>query len=98
MGLTPAIDLDMGRGRAYKSFRKRGAGVLQIGETPQFYPVKPGDLVRIPPHTFHRITCTGSQPMRYLSVDAFLEGESKAEPTWDSHVRMLCEEFGWDFD
>jgi hypothetical protein len=36
--------------------------------------------------------------MRYLSVDAFLEGESKAEPTWDNHVRMLCEEFGWDFD
>lgn len=75
-----------------------GAGVLQVGETPQYFPVKPGDLVRIPPHTFHRITCTGSQPMRYLSVDAFVGGKSKAEPTWDSHVRLLCATFGWDFD
>lgn len=75
-----------------------GTGVLQIGETPQHYPVKPGDLVRIPVHAYHRITCTGSQPLRYLSVDAFVEGRSKAEPTWESHVRVLCEQFGWDFD
>ena len=75
-----------------------GSGVLQIGETPEYYPVKPGDLVRIPPHTFHKITCTGSHPVRYLSVDAFVGGKSKAEPTWESHVRVLCEQFGWDFD
>ncbi len=75
-----------------------GAGNLQIGETPQHYPVKIGDLVRIPAHTYHKITCTGPQPLRYLSVDAFVRGRSKAEPTWDSHVRVLCEQFGWDFD
>jgi len=74
-----------------------GIGVLEIGEVPQRYPVKPGDLVRIPAHTYHRITCTGSQPLRYLSVDAFVGGKSKAEPTWDSHVQVLCKEFGWDF-
>ncbi len=74
-----------------------GTGALQIGETPHHYPVKPGDLVRIPAHTYHRITCTGSQPLRYLSVDAFVDGKPNAEPTWDSHVRILCKEFGWDF-
>ncbi len=74
-----------------------GTGALQIGETPQHYRVKPGDLVRIPAHTYHRITCTGSQPLRYLSVDAFVDGKPNAEPTWDSHVRILCKEFGWDF-
>lgn len=31
-------------------------------------------------------------------VDAFVGGKSKAEPTWDSHVRLLCATFGWDFD
>lgn len=74
-----------------------GAGTLQIGETPEYYPVNPGDLVRIPPHTFHRITCAGSQPMRYLSVDAFVGGRPKDEPTWDIHMRAVCEMNGWDF-
>jgi mannose-6-phosphate isomerase-like protein (cupin superfamily) len=76
-----------------------GSGVLQIGETPHYYPVKPGDLIRIPVNTHHRILCTGSQPVRYLSIDAFVEGrESRPEPTWDSHVQALCREYGWDFD
>ena len=75
-----------------------GTGRLQAGEPPEAHDVKPGDLVRIPPHTFHKVTCTGLQPLRYLSVDAFLEGRPQAEPTWDSHVRVLCEQFGWDID
>lgn len=74
-----------------------GHGVLQIGQTPEYFPVKPGDLVRIPRHTLHRITCTGTQPVRYLSVDAFVEGKSATEPTWDSHARAMCEEYGWDY-
>ena len=43
------------------------------------------------------ITCTGMQPVRYLSVDAFVEGKSATEPTWDSHARAMCEEYGWDY-
>jgi quercetin dioxygenase-like cupin family protein len=74
-----------------------GAGILQVGEPPQDHAVSAGDLIRMPPHTLHRITCTGSRPLRYLSVDAFLAGRSKTEPTWDSHVRVLCAQFGWDF-
>lgn len=74
-----------------------GTGTLQIGEALKSYPVQPGDVVRIPPHTFHRIQCTSPNPLRYLSVDCFLGGRPKNEPTWDSHVRAMCELNGWDY-
>jgi mannose-6-phosphate isomerase-like protein (cupin superfamily) len=34
-----------------------GAGVLRFGEALETYPVKPGDVVRIPLHTRQRIQC-----------------------------------------
>src|SRR5512140_3234622 len=70
----------------------QGHGVLQIAESPETYPVNPGDVVRIPPHTFHSIQCTGGEPLHYLSVDCFVGGKPQAEPTWDSHVRSACEQ------
>lgn len=77
----------------------QGTGTLQIGaDGPQYYPVKPGDLVRIPPHAFHLVRCEGQQPVVYLSIDCFVGGRPKDEPTWDSHVRTLCAQRGWDFD
>lgn len=76
-----------------------GTGVLEIGEPPERHPAQPGDLVRIPPHTAHRLVCTGPQPVRYLSVDAFVDGRaSRPEPTWETHVRAMCKEYGWNFD
>ena len=36
--------------------------------------------------------------LRYIAVDCFLEGRPKDEPTWESHVRAICSEQGWDFD
>ena len=75
-----------------------GAGALQIGETDERHPVQPGDVVRIPPHAPHRIFCTTEQPLRYLAVDCFVDGRPKDEPTWESHVRTMCAENGWDFD
>ncbi len=75
-----------------------GAGHLQIGESTDHLPVKPGDVVRIPPSTYHRIFCAGNQPLRYLSVDCFVGGKPQAEPTWDSHVREICKLNGWDFE
>jgi quercetin dioxygenase-like cupin family protein len=75
-----------------------GSGTLTVGDPPTRHPVAPGDVVRIPPHAYHSIICTGSRPLRYLSVDAFVGGKPAAEPTWESHVRVLCETFGWDFD
>ena len=75
-----------------------GAGLLQIGDSPERQPVKPGNVVRIPPHTYHRIFCDGSKPLRYLSVDCFVGGRPKDEPTWESHVQGICKLNGWDFN
>jgi quercetin dioxygenase-like cupin family protein len=74
-----------------------GSGTLTIGDPAQHFSVKPGDVVRIPPHTLHCIQCDDAATLRYLSVDAFVGAKPEAEPTWDSHVQTLCERFGWDF-
>jgi mannose-6-phosphate isomerase-like protein (cupin superfamily) len=76
----------------------QGSGTLEIGiGTPQNFPVKPGDLVRIPRSTRHRIRCEGSLPLTYLSIDCFIGGRPSAEPTWDMHARKMCADHGWDF-
>ncbi len=77
----------------------RGAGTLQIGDDkPQHFSIRSGDLVRIPPHAYHLVRCESQEPVVYLSVDCFVGGKPKDEPTWDSHVRTMCEQKGWDFD
>jgi mannose-6-phosphate isomerase-like protein (cupin superfamily) len=77
----------------------RGSGLLQIGADPgERFPVAPGNLVRVPPSTLHRIFCQGTEPLEYLSVDCFVNGRPKEEPTWESHVRVMCRQQGWDFD
>ena len=79
-------------------FMQTGIGTLQVGgETPAYFPVKPGDLVRIPPHTPHRIRCEGTNALVYLSIDCFLSGRPADEPTWESHVRAVCIQNGWNF-
>jgi mannose-6-phosphate isomerase-like protein (cupin superfamily) len=76
----------------------QGAGTLQIGPDPgEPFPVTPGNLVRIPRGSLHRIFCEGIEPLVYLSVDCFVGGRPQAEPTWESHVRVMCEKNGWDF-
>lgn len=76
-----------------------GTGTLFIGEAQnQQFPVQPGDVVRVPPHTLHRIYCPGPAQLRYLSVDCFPGGRPTDEPTWDSHVRGNCIANGWDYD
>lgn len=76
-----------------------GRGRLVIGEDERDEgPLQPGDLVRIPPGTPHRVPCVGDEPMRYLVVDVFPGGRPEHEPTWESHVRVVCEGNGWSFD
>ncbi len=77
-----------------------GRGVLEIGNkkaTNHTETVYPGEVVRIPPRTYHTIHCQGNQPLKYLAIDCFIEGRPEKEPTWDSHVKVLCEEQGWDY-
>jgi quercetin dioxygenase-like cupin family protein len=75
-----------------------GGGLLEIGESREPHKVGPGDVVRIPPHTLHRVHCQGRQPLRYLAVDCFLGGRPAAEPTWESHVRTMCAQNSWNID
>lgn len=79
-------------------FVLEGEGRLEIGEEGDSYNVRPGDLVRIPPHTWHRIHCTSDQTLRYLAIDCFVGGRPEAEPTWHSHVEVMCEQNGWNLD
>lgn len=75
-----------------------GAGILSIGARRKKFPVRPGDVVRIPPRTLHSIQCCGKKPLRYLAVDCFVGGRPKAEPTWDAHVRVMCRTNGWNYE
>jgi mannose-6-phosphate isomerase-like protein (cupin superfamily) len=76
----------------------RGTGTLHIGAAPgRRFRVKAGELVRIPPRTLHRIRANGARPLVYLCVDCFPGGRPTDEPTWESHVRAMCANNGWDF-
>jgi mannose-6-phosphate isomerase-like protein (cupin superfamily) len=76
-----------------------GSGELQVNsESGPCFPVAPGDLVRIPPCTHHRMMCGGEKPLVYLSIDCFLSGRPSGEPTWDRHIEVVCAENGWDFN
>jgi mannose-6-phosphate isomerase-like protein (cupin superfamily) len=75
-----------------------GQGVLRIGARQKRFPVRVGDVVRIPPRTLHSIRCLGKKSLRYLAIDCFVGGRPKAEPTWDSHAHIICENNGWNYD
>ncbi|MFZ4779222.1 MAG: cupin domain-containing protein [Terrimicrobiaceae bacterium] len=74
-----------------------GAGTLTIGDAHEEYAVAPGDVVRIPPSTLHAIKATGGELLRYVAIDCFPGGRPSAEPTWDAHVKAVCQQQGWDF-
>ena len=75
-----------------------GHGRLEVGADGEAYPVVPGDVVRIPPATLHTIHSLGDMPFRYLAVDCFPSGRPAAEPTWDDHIKGVCQQLGWDYE
>ena len=74
-----------------------GDGVLRIGRRQKKFTVRTGDVVRIPTATLHSIQCTGKKVLRYLVIDCFIAGRPKKEPTWDTHVKVLCNQQGWNY-
>ena len=74
-----------------------GKGELGIGEDQQTEEIVPGDVVRVPVFTWHSVKCLGDVDLVYLAIDCFSERPS-AEPTWDSHVRAMCKQQGWDYE
>jgi quercetin dioxygenase-like cupin family protein len=80
-------------------FILEGEGELGVGPgAVEKHPLKVGDFVRTPPGLPHSVRCSGPSRFVYLSVDCFTAGPNPAEPTWDSHVRQMCIDNGWDFD
>jgi quercetin dioxygenase-like cupin family protein len=74
-----------------------GTGILSIGESKKEYPVKPGDVIRIPVTVLHSIRTDDTVTIKYLCVDCF-GGKARLEPTWDEHVRVVCKENRWNYD
>lgn len=80
-------------------FILEGQGELSVGDDAGArHPLRPGDFVRTPPGVPHQVSCVGDARFVYLSVDCFVAGPPAEEPTWDSHVRVMCATNGWDFD
>ena len=79
-------------------FILEGNGNLEIQDETKHFPVSPGNLVRVPPKTYHTIRAVGNLPLKYLAIDCFTAERLEDEPTWDDHVRVLCKEQGWNFD
>ncbi len=76
-----------------------GGGTLTIGkESPKNRQVGPGDVVRIPVGVWHSIKADQGVTLKYLAIDCFGGIRNQDEPTWDSHVRVLCKEQGWDYN
>jgi len=80
-------------------FVTEGVGELRLGsDALTVHEVRKGDLVRIPPGTYHSVRAAGDGRVVYLSIDCFVGGKPATEPTWDSHTRVECAENGWSFD
>lgn len=80
-------------------FVLEGEAEMTVGrESQETFPLRVGDFVRTPPGTYHAVRCTSPGRFVYLSIDCFTAAGPKDEPTWDSHVRAMCELNGWDFD
>ncbi len=75
-----------------------GRGLLRVAAKKKPLSVRPGDVVRIPPLMFHSIRCAGKRTLTYLAIDCFVGGRPKAEPTWDSHARVLCKQNKWKYE
>ena len=76
----------------------RGDGELSIGEDlSDHFPLRVGDFARTPRGVPHSVRCAGGETLVYLSIDCFSRPHPD-EPTWDSHVRVMCADHNWTFE
>lgn len=75
-----------------------GHGKLQVEKPNSIeFDINPGDLIRIPVSKWHTIKANQGVRIKYLVIDCFGSIRNSDEPTWDSHVKVLCKEQGWDY-
>lgn len=70
---------------------------LERGSNMEKLNIEPRNLVFIPRHSYHQIYSTGVDTLHYIAVDCFPMGRNTQEPTWDSHVKVMCKDMGWDY-
>lgn len=76
-----------------------GEGTLTIGkEMQENMRVAPGNVVRVPVGSWHSIKADSGATLKYLAIDCFGSIRNNDEPTWDSHVKVLCKEQCWDYN
>ncbi|HEY5520394.1 MAG TPA: cupin domain-containing protein [Candidatus Limnocylindrales bacterium] len=76
----------------------QGEGEMSVGgDAGERFQLRVSDFVRTPRGVPHSVRCVGDATLVYLSIDCFV-GSHADSPTWDSHVRDMCAEHGWDFD
>jgi quercetin dioxygenase-like cupin family protein len=75
-----------------------GSGEMAVGEPgTEVHELRPSNFVRTPRGVAHSVRCAGDETLVYLSIDVFSVAHPE-EPTWDSHVRVMCADHDWDFD
>ncbi|HOR56276.1 MAG TPA: cupin domain-containing protein [Flexilinea sp.] len=79
----------------------QGKGKLEIrkqqNDEPEYFEINVGQVIKIPPHIWHRVFALSKEGVRYLSIDCFPNGFDPSEPTWDDHVKNMATANGWDF-
>ena len=71
---------------------------LERGGKKESFILNPKDFVHVPRNCFHQTFCEGTDSLKYLAIDCFPNGHNPAEPTWDSHARVVCDMKGWNYD
>lgn len=81
-------------------FVLEGEADLTVNEPdgPVTVALRPGDFVRTPPGLYHAVRNAAPSRFVYLSIDCFTNGPARDEPTWDDHVKAMCDLNGWDFE
>jgi quercetin dioxygenase-like cupin family protein len=75
-----------------------GEGEMAVGaDSTDRYDLHASNFVRTPRGVPHSVKCVGDKTLVYLSIDCFTDAHAD-ESTWDSHVRVMCAEHGWDFE
>ncbi len=72
-----------------------GVGRVDRGKTRSTrQTIRAGDVVHIPRHTWHKVSCAGRNALRYIVVDVFPDGRPQREPTWHSHAVAVAKGLG----
>ena len=68
----------------------KGRGVfLHTDGRREEFDLTPEDVIHVPRHANHQISCAGDEPLVYLCVDGFPKGKPMNEPTWDHHYQAV---------